>query len=181
MDEIATKFLKTYQVWHHRRLLLSAVRKPGYELEFIAKGLQEDTKNYHTWAYRQWILSEFNDEPLWATEPEFVEKMIHQDIRNNSAWHHRFFVFWDSGVHNGQKDREALLKEDLTYALLSRALQAPVGVPNSSSTITSNQVRKIQDLVSSKQPICVELSSGVCPHAFDLGVVSLMSLVLTEF
>lgn len=115
MDDIATKFLKTYQVWHHRRLLLSAVHTPSRELAFIARGLQEeDSKNYHTWAYRQWILSEFNEDELWEGEVPFVEGMIGADVRNNSAWHHRFFVIWDSGVHSGRKDRDEVLKDDLS-------------------------------------------------------------------
>lgn len=113
MDDIATKFLKTYQVWHHRRLLAPEVRKPAYELDFIAKGLQEDAKNYHTWAYRQWILAEFNEDDLWAGELQFVEDMLRQDVRNNSAWHHRFFVLWDSGVHAGQEDRAETLRNEL--------------------------------------------------------------------
>lgn len=114
MDDIATKFLKTYQVWHHRRLLLGRVRKPAYELEFVAQGIKEvDSKNYHTWAYRQWILAEFNENELWAGELPFVEGLLDTDIRNNSAWHHRFFVVWDSGVHGEEADREAVLKREL--------------------------------------------------------------------
>jgi protein farnesyltransferase/geranylgeranyltransferase type-1 subunit alpha len=59
MDELAVKFLKTYQVWHHRRLLVTITRKAKQELAFIQKGLQVDEKNYHTWSYRQWILAHF--------------------------------------------------------------------------------------------------------------------------
>lgn len=44
----------------------------------------------------------------------FVEGMIGADVRNNSAWHHRFFVIWDSGVHSGRKDRDEVLKDDLS-------------------------------------------------------------------
>ena len=112
MDELAIVHLKTYQVWHHRRLLLTLLRDrviqssdnvlaestdftstyPASELRFIARGLSEDAKNYHTWAYRQWILSHFNSDDLWAGELKFVEDMLDEDVRNNSAWHHRFFV-----------------------------------------------------------------------------------------
>ena len=59
MDELAVKFLKNYQVWHHRRLLVIITRKAKEELDFIQKGLQVDEKNYHTWSYRQWILAHF--------------------------------------------------------------------------------------------------------------------------
>ncbi|KAJ2912650.1 hypothetical protein MD484_g7767, partial [Candolleomyces efflorescens] len=98
MDELAVKYLKSYQVWHHRRLLVTIMRKPVPELAFITHSFSEDSKNYHTWSYRQWLLAYFNDEEdLWAGELDFVEQMLGQDIRNNSAWHHRFFVVWASG------------------------------------------------------------------------------------
>lgn len=133
MDELAVKYLKNYQVWHHRRLLLTALKAqleartaasvvttidtdPDTEpvraaalreLEFIAQGLQNDTKNYHTWAYRQWLLAYFADEELWAHELPWVEELLADDVRNNSAWHHRFFVVFQSGVRRGDEDRES--------------------------------------------------------------------------
>ena len=95
MDELAVKYLKSYQVWHHRRLLVTLMRKPRPELTFITRSLAEDSKNYHTWSYRQWLLVYFKeDESLWTGELDFVDEMLGQDVRNNSAWHHRFFVVW---------------------------------------------------------------------------------------
>lgn len=115
MDDIATRHLKTYQVWHHRRLLVNILRDPAPELEFIAQGLQVDEKNYHTWAYRQWVLAHFNEDSLWAGELPFVEQLLQEDIRNNSAWHHRFFVVFASGVRTGDEDRDAVLRRELAY------------------------------------------------------------------
>ena len=133
MDELAVKFLKTYQVWHHRRLLVTITRKAKQELAFIQKGLQVDEKNYHTWSYRQWILAHFGgtgnttttrstisdenrlDNSLWEGELDFIESMLISDIRNNSAWHHRFFVVWACGVREGEEDRAHVLKRELTY------------------------------------------------------------------
>ncbi|KAF8902558.1 hypothetical protein CPB84DRAFT_1775678 [Gymnopilus junonius] len=129
MDELAVLFLKTYQVWHHRRLLVSLTRQPKRELDFIKKGLEADAKNYHTWSYRQWLLGSFAgrgasvtdgvedvDEDLWIGELDFVDSMLAQDVRNNSAWHHRFFVVWGCGVRDGDEDRERVLKRELIYA-----------------------------------------------------------------
>jgi len=117
MDELAIKSMKTYQVWHHRQLLVALTRKPKPELDFISAALSgEDQKNYHTWSYRQWLLSYFNDEDeLWLGELDFVEKMITSDVRNNSAWHHRFFVVWASGVRDGEQDRERVLRRESIY------------------------------------------------------------------
>ena len=140
MDELAVKFLKTYQVWHHRRLLVSITRKAKQELAFIQKGLQVDEKNYHTWSYRQWILAHFGgtgntitttatkstsdenhqlenvgDNSLWEGELDFIDSMLNSDIRNNSVWHHRFFVVWACGIREGEEDRAHILKRELTY------------------------------------------------------------------
>ncbi len=105
MDPIAVRHLKNYQVWHHRRLLITQLTSDSdeatterilkEELAFLAQSLQTDTKNYHTWSYRQWLLAYFNPEDvtdIWPTELDWVERLISDDVRNNSAWHHRFFL-----------------------------------------------------------------------------------------
>lgn len=118
MDELAVKFLKTYQVWHHRRLLLQhgvLGDSPAIELVFIAEGLSKDEKNYHTWAYRQWVLAHFNRDELWAGELPFVEEMLEIDVRNNSAWNHRFFVVFTSGVRQGDEGRDKVARRELAF------------------------------------------------------------------
>lgn len=117
MDELAVQYLKTYQVWHHRRLLVQRTNDPAPELAFIANALQIDTKNYHTWSYRQWILAHFNDDALWRDELAFVERMLDDDLRNNSAWHHRFFVVFQSGARKGDEDRDAVARRELRCVL----------------------------------------------------------------
>jgi protein farnesyltransferase/geranylgeranyltransferase type-1 subunit alpha len=113
MNKLTGKFLKSYQIWHHRRLLITHLRKPGPELPFITAALGEDAKNYHTWAYRQWILAEFNEDDLWSGELEFIDRMLREDVRNNSAWHHRFFVVWASGVRKGEEDRDLVRRQEI--------------------------------------------------------------------
>ncbi|KAF9045580.1 hypothetical protein BJ165DRAFT_1478352 [Panaeolus papilionaceus] len=169
MDEIAIKHLKTYQVWHHRRLLLTALRKPKPELEFISKVLQTDTKNYHTWSYRQWLLAqfgapgasinkdgeeEFDLADLWEGELDFVDSMLNQDVRNNSAWHHRFFVVWGCGIRDGEQDRERVFKRELIYVKQNISL-----APNNPSAW--NYLRGI--LKQTKTPF-PSLSSFVLPY-----------------
>ena len=117
MDSIARHHMKTYQVWHHRRLLIQLLKTPAPELDFIAGILDIDTKNYHTWAYRQWVLAHFNDDALWPGELPYIEEMLSNDVRNNSAWHHRFFVVWGSGVRQGDENRQETLRRELTYVL----------------------------------------------------------------
>ncbi|TFK48979.1 protein prenylyltransferase [Heliocybe sulcata] len=143
MDMYCIKYLKTYQVWHHRRLLVTlllpapstspspspssnpnpthlqtsnptlALLQLQEELDFISRCLSADTKNYHTWSYRQWLLSYFNHPRLWRGEVKWVERLITEDVRNNSAWHHRFFVVFASG--HGEKGEDAV-REEIAYA-----------------------------------------------------------------
>lgn len=132
MDQLAVTFLKTYQVWHHRRLLVPLAQQPQRELAFIKRGLEVDAKNYHTWSYRQWLLAacygpgaaadasnadSVLDEAdgVWAGELDFVDAMLAQDVRNNSAWHHRFFVVYASrGQSTGEEERKRILRRELT-------------------------------------------------------------------
>ncbi|KAL5480809.1 RAM2 [Sanghuangporus weigelae] len=131
MDELAEKFLKNYQVWHHRRLLLqrgALAKTPAAELAFIARGLSYDAKNYHTWAYRQWILAYFNQDALWEGEMRYIENMLEDDVRNNSAWHHRFFVVFSNGVRKGDEDREDTIRREVSFTKEKIAL-----APNNAS------------------------------------------------
>jgi protein farnesyltransferase/geranylgeranyltransferase type-1 subunit alpha len=128
MDELAIKYLKTYQVWHHRRLLLTHMSSsPSWtsvsiikkELSFIEDCFHADSKNYHTWSYRQWLLAHFNYDELWHGELPFVERLLSEDVRNNSAWHHRFFAVFDSGVRKGEEDRENIIRREVLYVVSS--------------------------------------------------------------
>lgn len=128
MDELAVKYLKTYQVWHHRRLLLthiSSLTSPPKldvikkELVFIENCFDTDAKNYHTWSYRQWLLAHFNSDDLWDGELEFVDRLLDEDVRNNSAWHHRFFVIFDAGVRQGDEDRGDVVRREIMYVYIS--------------------------------------------------------------
>lgn len=112
LDAMVKHHLKSYQVWQHRRTIVLALNDPSRELEFTAKALSFDSKNYHTWAYRQFILCHFYSnaeknplpeeitaevkERVWREELQYVEKLLREDIRNNSAWNQRFFVAFES-------------------------------------------------------------------------------------
>ncbi|BGP55277.1 hypothetical protein JCM8202_000648 [Rhodotorula sphaerocarpa] len=125
LDQLVKHHLKSYQVWQHRRTIVLALDDPSRELEFTAKALALDAKNYHTWAYRQWVLLHFWSSPagqpeggessrstpeeaakIWDGELAYADKLLQEDIRNNSAWNHRFFVAFESGMDGDCGDRE---------------------------------------------------------------------------
>lgn len=112
VEEMARTHKKTYQVWQHRKLILSALPSPDLdqEMDFIGTVLTQDSKNYHTWAYRQWLLLQYggSQQPsdtsngstasakVWDGELAYVQKLLQEDARNNSAWNHRFFILFGS-------------------------------------------------------------------------------------
>jgi len=63
-----------------------------------------DSKNYHAWQHRQWILSIFRD---FSNEMEYINSLLHDDVRNNSAWNQRHFVI----VSLGDFTSDNLLRE----------------------------------------------------------------------
>jgi protein farnesyltransferase/geranylgeranyltransferase type-1 subunit alpha len=107
----------------HRRTIVLALDDPSREIEFTAKALSFDSKNYHTWAYRQFVLCHFfsdaenssspsstsrtvsqeEKKKVWDQELEYVEKLLREDIRNNSAWNQRFFVAFESKMGGGEE------------------------------------------------------------------------------
>lgn len=80
-------------------------RDPSLELDFTVKMLIEDSKNYHAWAHRQWILEEFN---LWEEELVFIDHMLANDIRNNSAWNQRHFVLSKTATQSSELIRQEI-------------------------------------------------------------------------
>lgn len=60
-----------------------------------------DSKNYHVWSYRQYLVRKLSLFPSQCEDPselKSIEKLVDEDVRNNSAWSHRFFaVFSDPG------------------------------------------------------------------------------------
>jgi protein farnesyltransferase/geranylgeranyltransferase type-1 subunit alpha len=91
---------KNYQIWYHRRALLDAfntlvVAPPKTtatttaadmvtleseflvsELDYIAQVLTHDTKNYHAWSHRQWLIQTVNQPEVFDQELLY-SKLMH--------------------------------------------------------------------------------------------------------
>lgn len=124
LDALVKVHLKNYQVWQHRRVIVVALDDASRELPFTTKALAYDSKNYHTWAYRQWALSHFYARvaaapavttaaaeahtKVWEDELEFTHHLLVTDVRNNSAWNHRWFTVFGrkEGASSETIDRE---------------------------------------------------------------------------
>ncbi|KAF9101557.1 CAAX geranylgeranyltransferase alpha subunit [Mortierella sp. AM989] len=90
------------------------------ELQFIGQALAEDSKNYHAWSYRQWVLAHFGQGPWWEEELIYVDDLLTIDIRNNSAWNQRFFV-----ITTGPNSlTEEVVKREIEYTK-SKIMRTP--------------------------------------------------------
>ena len=134
LDTLAHENMKNYQVWQHRRLIVSVLGDPSRELGFIAENLSLDAKNYHTWAYRQWVLAHFGGSSnqsrdtwvcagagefpeLWDGELDYVESLLDDDIRNNSAWNHRWFCVFARFLYDDLPEQTWTAKRRAEMAL----------------------------------------------------------------
>ncbi|OKL64691.1 hypothetical protein UA08_00154 [Talaromyces atroroseus] len=95
LNKISLKYLKNYQIWHHRQQLMSSREHfpalPSDELDFLMDMFAADSKNYHVWSYRQWLVRHFDlwDEPREISD---VNTLLNEDVRNNSVWNHRYLL-----------------------------------------------------------------------------------------
>ncbi|KAI4666760.1 uncharacterized protein J4E79_002800 [Alternaria viburni] len=107
------KFPKCYWIWNHRNWLLregealmgaDAARKLwSGELQLINKMLHADSRNFHAWGYRRFVVSQIErltasedvsasgtaQKSLSESEFEYTTKMIKTNLSNFSAWHNR--------------------------------------------------------------------------------------------
>ena len=120
VNEVALQHLKSYQIWHHRHQLMDhyfqqisgqpdkVADLARSETEFLSVILAEDTKNYHVWSYRQYLVRKLDN--FTAKELSATEAFIDDDVRNNSAWSHRFFIVFSDpktttpGSHSTEHD-----------------------------------------------------------------------------
>jgi len=89
------------------------------EMDFLSKIFDSDSKNYHAWSYRIWLVERFS---LWEGELEYAEKLLDEDVYNNSAWSYRYFLL-NKAPNNLSGTLEFAFTE-LKYLIDKRLLQA---------------------------------------------------------
>ncbi|KOS47089.1 hypothetical protein ACN38_g1961 [Penicillium nordicum] len=152
LNDVSLKYLKNYQIWHHRQVLLSSKSHfptfPPKEADFLMEMFAQDSKNYHVWTYRHWLVRHFK---LWdqPRELEDVEFLLKADVRNNSAWNHRYMLRFgprdtsapDAGMVNAgdlstapaEKGRLSVVDEDMIDGELKFAQEAILRAPENRS------------------------------------------------
>ncbi|KAJ5788347.1 hypothetical protein N7457_003337 [Penicillium paradoxum] len=152
LNNVSLKYLKNYQIWHHRQVLLSSKSHfptfPPKEADFLMEMFAQDSKNYHVWTYRHWLVRHFQ---LWdqPRELEDVEFLLKADVRNNSAWNHRYMLRFgprdtslpDAGMVNAgnpstaptEKGKLPIVDEDMVDGELKFAQEAILRAPENRS------------------------------------------------
>jgi geranylgeranyl transferase type-2 subunit alpha len=107
------KFPKCYWIWNHRDWILQkgeTLLQPDIarklwsgELHLVGKMLHADSRNFHAWGYRRFVVDQLerlqssvpraehasSDPDLAESEFEYTTKMINTNLSNFSAWHNR--------------------------------------------------------------------------------------------
>lgn len=106
------RYPKCYWIWNHRvwcllRLQESREANWDYELAIVSKLLDLDSRNYHGWQYRRFVMENIEEDHLKTgneqTNPEglvaylkvnikefeYTTSKINKNISNFSAWHNR--------------------------------------------------------------------------------------------
>ncbi|OCK83226.1 protein prenylyltransferase [Lepidopterella palustris CBS 459.81] len=108
------QFPKCYWIWNHRRwalkagesLLQTSIARQLWlaEFELVGKMLRADSRNFHAWSYRRFVVAQLEripassdmtgsstdaDKSMVEAEFAYTTKMIKTNLSNFSAWHNR--------------------------------------------------------------------------------------------
>ncbi|KAJ7684689.1 rab-protein geranylgeranyltransferase [Mycena polygramma] len=117
---------KVYWIWNHRRWCLENVpdgpdtgtegdidgwRKTNWERELfvVDKMLDADSRNFHAWSYRRYVLVNMPVARTETAELAYTTRKIESNFSNFSAWHQRSKILtslWTSGKLDYSKSKE---------------------------------------------------------------------------
>ncbi|XP_065675024.1 geranylgeranyl transferase type-2 subunit alpha-like isoform X1 [Hydra vulgaris] len=117
---------KSYGVWNHRQFIIINMNKPNWseELRLCNLFLKYDSRNFHCWDYRRFIVKEskvsFDDEIKFTTEK------ITENFSNYSAWHNR------SNLYSSER-KDGCIKKEILHKELELVRNAVFTDPNDQS------------------------------------------------
>ncbi|KAI5124339.1 hypothetical protein M0805_008946 [Coniferiporia weirii] len=134
--ELTETFLKrhpkVYWIWNHRCWCLEHVpdgpegdisgwKKQNWAMELAAveRMLDADSRNFHAWAYRRYVLASMPVKTPEADELAYTTGKIEANFSNFSAWHQRSKVYssmWEQGLLDEAKSK------DEEFELIKQAL-----------------------------------------------------------
>ncbi|KAL3464107.1 hypothetical protein BJX64DRAFT_255625 [Aspergillus heterothallicus] len=136
-------FPKCYWIWNYRlwlldeakRLLPKVVARKIWqeELGLVGKMLSLDSRNFHGWGYRRFVVETLEslapedeeEKSLAQTEFDYAKKMIGTNLSNFSAWHYRTKLIQRLLSEKLASDEERKQMLDGELELIHRALCDP--------------------------------------------------------
>ncbi|PWY87670.1 geranylgeranyl transferase type II alpha subunit [Aspergillus heteromorphus CBS 117.55] len=136
-------FPKCYWIWNYRTWLLDEAKRLlpvptarkfwQEELALVGKMLSLDSRNFHGWGYRLFVVEtlrelrseELEEKDMTRTEFEYAKKMIGANLSNFSAWHYRTKLIQRLLRENSASDEERRKMLDDELDLIHRALCDP--------------------------------------------------------
>ncbi|TPX48842.1 hypothetical protein SeMB42_g00848 [Synchytrium endobioticum] len=94
-QELVRHSPKSYWLWNHRRWVLAVIPSPnwGRECDLLDAMLNLDTRNFHAWDYRRYVMEASRAIRSPLDEFNYTTKKIAQNFSNYSAWHYRTKVY----------------------------------------------------------------------------------------
>ena len=117
-------FPKCYWIWNYRTWLLDEAKRLlpvpiarkfwQEELALVGKMLSLDSRNFHGWGYRRFVVETLRElkpeeqegKQMTQTEFEYAKKMIGANLSNFSAWHYRTKLIQRLLTENAASDEE---------------------------------------------------------------------------
>ncbi|RAH43238.1 Rab geranylgeranyltransferase BET4 [Aspergillus brunneoviolaceus CBS 621.78] len=136
-------FPKCYWIWNYRvwlldeakRLLPASISRRFWqeELGLVGKMLNLDSRNFHGWGYRRFVIETLRElksaeqpsEDMTQAEFDYAKKMIGANLSNFSAWHYRTKLIQRLLNERSASDEERRKMLDDELELVHRALCDP--------------------------------------------------------
>lgn len=114
---------KVYWIWNHRLWCLQSYPNSPLkiwlkELAIVSKLLEMDSRNFHGWHYRRFIVKtveSLSGRSLNSDEFEYTTKKINQNISNFSAWFQRTTIIESMLSKDQISDMDSFINNEFEY------------------------------------------------------------------
>ncbi|WWC71039.1 uncharacterized protein I206_104992 [Kwoniella pini CBS 10737] len=125
---------KVYWIWNHRKWCLESVPDgPGEsvkwkeefwkgELKLVEKMLDADSRNFHAWDYRRYVLASLPTQRPLLDELKYTQSKIESNFSNFSAWHCRTKTLAAIWEKEHTSEIEIRKTKDQEFELVTQAL-----------------------------------------------------------